>query len=673
MTKIKVSKTDIAGDEELAGAHIQIIETVTKEDGSKEERVVREWDSTTEAHEVEGLKTGVEYTLRETVAPDGYTVASDTKFTINNDGTVDAGDSVAEDGTILVKDAMTKIKVSKVDIADGKEVAGATIQLLDKTGKAIQTWTSGTEAHVIEGLTTGVEYTLRETVAPDGYDVTTDIKFTISADGKVNTKAPTTSDGTILIQDTRLNGTATISLKKQVTTNIDWIATEDFKFTLAAEDGTEIETIAVKADEEKSFSALKVDKPGTYYYTITEAKGNTKHVTYDTTPKWAKVEAKSNAAKKCLDVTVKYGASKDSCTQDSLVVTNEFAAPALEKYINKDVHQDLPAFDTPFTYDILAFVTRDANSVVITDPLVQGVRFLDGASTQVTVQDIGPNNDHTAHGTVEQAVGKDITFTANVDDTNKKLTVNIPDAAGQDLRGHWVRVTYKVILDNHVVSDSPHYRENDVEIDANGTVISKEYPHHDGVETSASYVVYAENDDYSLPANHITVTPPTETFKVTKKWVDANGKAVAWPKDAKVTIELYGNGKPLDEVTSQLFGPDKVIGRMTIELSADKTSGTFAALPVYESITYSVVETKVTGVTDKFDVSVTGNEEQGFTVTNAYQKKDEKKAATKPSTTTALPKTGDPSAAGFAVLYLSGLGSALVTAGYKIRKRRNER
>ena len=25
---------------------------------------------------------------------------------------------------------------------------------------------------------------------------------------------------------------------------------------------------------------------------------------------------------------------------------------ALEKYINKDVHQDLPAFDTPFTYEI---------------------------------------------------------------------------------------------------------------------------------------------------------------------------------------------------------------------------------------------------------------------------------------------------------------------------------
>ena len=46
------------------------------------------WDSTWEAHEVTGLKPGETYTLRETVAPEGYTLTSDTTFTLKEDGTV---------------------------------------------------------------------------------------------------------------------------------------------------------------------------------------------------------------------------------------------------------------------------------------------------------------------------------------------------------------------------------------------------------------------------------------------------------------------------------------------------------------------------------------------------------------------------------------------------------
>ena len=57
------------------------------------------------------------------------------------------------------------------------------------------------------------------------------------------------------------------------------------------------------------------------------------------------------------------------------------------------------------------------------------------------------------------------------------------------------------------------------------------------------------------------------------------------------------------------------------------------------------------------------------------EKKTESKSSTSSTSTssTKLPKTGDPSAAGFATLFLSGLGSAMVTTGYKIRKRRNKR
>jgi hypothetical protein len=81
LTKVKVSKTDIVSGAEFEGAHIQVIETVVDDKtGEKTEKVVREWTSTTEPHEIEGLKTGVTYTLRETVAPEGYAIASDSDY-----------------------------------------------------------------------------------------------------------------------------------------------------------------------------------------------------------------------------------------------------------------------------------------------------------------------------------------------------------------------------------------------------------------------------------------------------------------------------------------------------------------------------------------------------------------------------------------------------------------
>ena len=469
-----------------------------------------------------------------------------------------------------------------------------------------------------------------------------------------------------------LTGKATISLEKQMRENIPWDAPETFTFKLTDESGKkQLGTATAGRGETAKFGDIEISGVGDTYYQITEVvpapDKRAKHVTYDRNVYWAKVTATPNKTGDGLDITVKYGDSKDDCTQDKLVITNEYAAPALEKYINKDVHQDLPAFDTPFTYDILAFVTRDAKSVVITDPMIQGVRFLDGAKTKVTVEDIGPENTHTAHETVEFAEKvADVKFTADIDETKNVLTVNIPDATSH--RGHWVRVTYDVVLNNHVVSDEAQYVDNDVKIGENGTVISPTFPKHEGVETYASYVVTAENKQtYALTANHITVTPPTEKFKVTKKWVDANGKEVAWPKGATVTIELLGNGKSMDQTSSEVAGQENAIEKMTVTLDAKNPTGTFAELPIYESVTYSVVETKVTGVDAGFTTVYSGDEANGFVVTNSF--KEEKKQ----ESTKKIPQTSDPTMAlNFAAVGLAGLGSALVAGGVAARKRREK-
>ena len=193
LTEVKISKTDIADGKELEGAHIQIID--------EDEKVVEEWDSTKEAHTVTGLTTDKTYTLRETVAPDGYTIASDTTFTIDKNGKVTSTGTVTSDGVVLVEDTMTSVKVSKVDIADGKELEGAHIQIIDENSIAVAEWTSTKTPHTVKGLTTGKTYTLRETVAPEGYTVASDTTFTIDKNGKVTSTGTVTSDGVILIED----------------------------------------------------------------------------------------------------------------------------------------------------------------------------------------------------------------------------------------------------------------------------------------------------------------------------------------------------------------------------------------------------------------------------------------------------------------------------------------
>ena len=213
ITSVKISKVDITDQKELAGAHIQVID--------KDGNVVDEWDSTWESHEVTGLKTGEKYTLRETVAPDGYTVTADTTFVLKEDGTLDKDNTsttIADDGRLLVEDSRTSVKVSKVDISDGEELEGAHIQIIDGDGNIVDEWDSTKEAHVTEKLKTGKTYTLRETVAPDGYLLTNDTTFVLKEDGTVDTEKTTTvsKDGVLLVQDS-LATSASIAVTKRLT------------------------------------------------------------------------------------------------------------------------------------------------------------------------------------------------------------------------------------------------------------------------------------------------------------------------------------------------------------------------------------------------------------------------------------------------------------------------
>lgn len=58
--------------------------------------------------------------------------------------------------------------------------------LKDKeSGKVIETWVSGKTPYRIEGLEVNKTYILHEELAPKGYEVASDIEFTVSDTGEV--------------------------------------------------------------------------------------------------------------------------------------------------------------------------------------------------------------------------------------------------------------------------------------------------------------------------------------------------------------------------------------------------------------------------------------------------------------------------------------------------------
>ena len=201
---VNVSVVDIGNGDKLGGATVQVLD--------KDGNVVDEWVSTTAIHSIVGLKAGVEYTLRETIAPDGYTIATDCTFTIDETGKVTATGTITEGGVLLVENAKTKVKVSVIDVANGEEIAGATVQVLDKDGNVLDEWSSTTESHSIVGLKAGIEYTLRETVAPGGYTIATDITFTIDENGKVTSTGTVTEEGVLLVENTKIKTLGTIEV-----------------------------------------------------------------------------------------------------------------------------------------------------------------------------------------------------------------------------------------------------------------------------------------------------------------------------------------------------------------------------------------------------------------------------------------------------------------------------
>lgn len=141
--------------------------------------LVEEWVSGEEPHELT-LLPGT-YTFHEEAAPEGYLVASDVAFEVAE------GVPVTQ---VEMVDEPTRVEAGKVDAATGEPLAGATMQVVDAEGAVVEEWVSDGEPHLIEALAPG-EYVLRETEAPEGYELAEDVAFTVeeTADAQAVTMA----------------------------------------------------------------------------------------------------------------------------------------------------------------------------------------------------------------------------------------------------------------------------------------------------------------------------------------------------------------------------------------------------------------------------------------------------------------------------------------------------
>ena len=132
-TSLKIRKTDIVDGTVLEGAKLQILDE-NKEPVKLGEDVL-EWTSGKEDKVIEGLTTGKTYYLHEETAPEGYTVAADTKFVLNEDGTINVEETTAtvKDGVLVVDDSMIKSEKASIEVTKTLDYNGTELGANDQT------------------------------------------------------------------------------------------------------------------------------------------------------------------------------------------------------------------------------------------------------------------------------------------------------------------------------------------------------------------------------------------------------------------------------------------------------------------------------------------------------------------------------------------------------------
>ena len=183
-TRIDISKVEVGKTEEIIGAKLQILD--------ENENVIESWVTNGTPHIVRGLETNKTYYLDEAEPAPGYVTAERIEFSMDDYGNIQTSQENinpdAETQTIVMRDDITRLEVSVIDIETKEPVIGAEMEIVDKeTGEVIETWITDGTIHVVEKLPIG-DYELVQTKAPteQGYVKPDNIDFEIQDTSEVH-------------------------------------------------------------------------------------------------------------------------------------------------------------------------------------------------------------------------------------------------------------------------------------------------------------------------------------------------------------------------------------------------------------------------------------------------------------------------------------------------------
>ena len=252
-TTVYITKRDITGKDELEGA-----ELVLKQGND----VIDKWTSTKEPHKIYNLVFGTEYTLTETISPDGYATTESITFTYSEDGQI-----------VQMKDDTTKYQFVKKD-NKGNILSGAKLQLSDEDTKdVVAEWTTSDTPYTVSKLTVGKTYRLKELSAPSPrYKLADDITFTVKDTSEIQTitMVDEINYGSVTIQKQDEEGNnlagAEFELYKADGTKLSTIKNDDGKYSVSS-DGT----VTSMPTDDNGKLLIDTIELGDYYLTESKA------------------------------------------------------------------------------------------------------------------------------------------------------------------------------------------------------------------------------------------------------------------------------------------------------------------------------------------------------------------------------------------------------------------